>query len=151
MSATSYDIRQIMDKLPHRYPFLLLDRVVSIEGKHLVAIKNVTINEPFFQGHFPGFPIMPGVLIVEAMAQAGGFLAIHLAGETLGERKVFFMTIDSARFRKPVVPGDQLRFEIDIEQRRGTIWRVFGKAYVGETLVCDAELQAMITGDKVGA
>ena len=143
-----YDVRKIMEKIPHRYPFLLFDRVVSIEGKKLVAIKNVTINEHFFSGHFPGFPIMPGVLIVEAMAQAGGFLAMHLLGEAVGERKVFFLTIDRARFRKPVVPGDQIRFEIDIEQRRGTIWRVDGKAFVGESLVCDAVLQAMIAEDK---
>jgi len=144
----AFDIRQIMEKIPHRYPFLLIDRVESIEGKKLVAIKNVTINEPFFNGHFPGFPIMPGVLIVEAMAQAGGFLALQSEGADLGERKVFFMTIDSARFRKPVVPGDQVRFEIEIEQRRGTIWRVFGKAFVAGTLVCDATLQAMITQDR---
>jgi 3-hydroxyacyl-[acyl-carrier-protein] dehydratase len=143
-----YDVRKIMDKIPHRYPFLLIDRVVSIEGKKLVAIKNVTINEPFFTGHFPGFPIMPGVLIVEAMAQAGGFLAMHILGEAVGDRKVFFLTIDRARFRKPVVPGDQIRFEIDIEQRRGTIWRVTGKAFVDDSLVCDAVLQAMIATDK---
>jgi beta-hydroxyacyl-ACP dehydratase FabZ len=143
-----YDIRQIMDKIPHRYPFLLIDRVESIEGNKLVAIKNVTINEPFFNGHFPGFPIMPGVLIVEAMAQAGGFLALQSQGAELGDRKVFFMTIDSARFRKPVVPGDQVRFEIEIEQRRGSIWRIFGKAFVAGTLVCDATLQAMIAPDK---
>jgi 3-hydroxyacyl-[acyl-carrier-protein] dehydratase len=146
-----YDIRQIMEKIPHRYPFLLIDRVVSIEDRKMVAIKNVSINEPFFSGHFPGFPIMPGVLIVEAMAQAGGLLAMHLQGEGLGDRKVFFMTIDSARFRQPVVPGDQIRFEIEIEQRRGTIWRVFGKAFVGDKLVADAQLQAMITRDKEGA
>ena len=143
-----YDIRQIMEKIPHRYPFLLIDRVVSIEDRKMVAIKNVTINEPFFNGHFPGFPIMPGVLIVEAMAQAGGLLAMHLQGEALGDRKVLFMTIDNARFRQPVVPGDQLRFEIEIEQRRGTIWRVFGKAFVDDALVADAQLQAMITRDK---
>ena len=147
----AYDIRKIMETIPHRYPFLLFDRVLSIEGNKLVAIKNVTINEPFFTGHFPGFPIMPGVLIVEAMAQAGGFLAMHLLGEAVGERKVFFLTIDRARFRKPVVPGDQIRFEIDIEQRRGTIWRVDGKAYVDNVLVCDAVLQAMIAKDKEGA
>ena len=144
----AFDIRQIMEKIPHRYPFLLIDRVESIEGNKLVAIKNVTINEPFFNGHFPGVPIMPGVLIVEAMAQAGGFLALQSQGADLGDRKVFFMTIDSARFRKPVVPGDQVRYEITIEKRRATIWRVFGKAFVGEDLVCDAELQAMITRDK---
>lgn len=146
-----HDIRQIMETIPHRYPFLLIDRVVSVEGNRLVAIKNVTINEPFFAGHFPGFPIMPGVLIVEAMAQAGGYLALHQGGEAIGERKVFFLTIDKARFRKPVVPGDQIRFEIEIEQRRGTIWRVDGKAFVDDTLVCDAVLQAMITKDKGGA
>ena len=146
-----YDIRKIMETIPHRYPFLLFDRVVSIDGNRLVAIKNVTINEPFFTGHFPGFPIMPGVLIVEAMAQAGGFLAMHLLGEAVGDRKVFFLTIDRARFRKPVVPGDQIRFEIDIEQRRGTIWRVTGKALVDNTLVCDAVLQAMIARDEGNA
>jgi beta-hydroxyacyl-ACP dehydratase FabZ len=146
-----HDIRKIMETIPHRYPFLLFDRVVSIEGNKLVAIKNVTINEPFFTGHFPGFPIMPGVLIVEAMAQAGGFLAMQILGESVGDRKVFFLTIDRARFRKPVVPGDQLRFEIEIERRRGTIWRVDGKAYVDDTLVCDAVLQAMIAEDKGGA
>ena len=143
-----HDVRKIMETIPHRYPFLLFDRVISIEGKKLVAIKNVTINEPFFTGHFPGFPIMPGVLIVEAMAQAGGFLAMQILGENVGERKVFFLTIDRARFRKPVVPGDQLRFEIEIEQRRGTIWRVDGKAFVDGTLVCDAVLQAMIAKDE---
>jgi len=146
-----FDIRQIMEKLPHRYPFLLIDRVLSIDGLKMTAIKNVTFNEPFFNGHFPGFPIMPGVLIVEAMAQAGGFLALQSQGADLGDRKVFFMTIDSARFRKPVVPGDQLRLEIEIEQRRGTIWRVFGKAFVEDTLVCDAQLQAMITRGEEGA
>jgi beta-hydroxyacyl-ACP dehydratase FabZ len=146
-----YDIQKIMAKLPHRYPFLLIDRVVSAEGNRMVAIKNVSINEPYFQGHFPGFPIMPGVLIVEAMAQAGGLLAMHQQGEDLGNRQVFFMTIDSARFRRPVVPGDQLRIEIEIERRRGTIWRVFGKAYVDQTLVADAQLQAMITSGKEGA
>jgi len=146
-----YDVSKIMEKIPHRYPFLLFDRVISIEGQKLVAIKNVTINEHFFSGHFPGFPIMPGVLIVEGMAQAGGFLAMHLLGENVGDGKVFFMTIDRARFRKPVVPGDQIRFEIEVEQRRGTIWRVDGKAFVGDTLVCDAVLQAMIAKDKGGA
>ena len=146
-----YDIRQIMDKLPHRYPFLLIDRILSIDGLKIVAIKNVTFNEPFFNGHFPGFPIMPGVLIVEAMAQAGGFLTLQSQGAELGDRKVLFLTIDSARFRKPVVPGDQLRFEVEIERRRETIWRVVGKAFVGDTLVCDATLQAMITRGTEGA
>ena len=140
------DIRQVLDSLPHRYPFLLIDRVVEIEkGSRLVALKNVTVNEEFFNGHFPGFPVMPGVLIVEALAQAGGILALQDLGGELGNRKIFFMSIEKARFRKPVVPGDQLRLEVGIERRRSTIWKMDGKAYVGDTLVTDAQLQAMIT------
>jgi 3-hydroxyacyl-[acyl-carrier-protein] dehydratase len=140
------DIRDIMDALPHRYPFLLLDRVETVEkGKRLVALKNVTVNEEFFNGHFPGFPVMPGVLIVEALAQAGGILALQDLDGRLGNRKIFFMSIDKARFRKPVVPGDQLRLEIAIERRRRSIWKMDGKAYVGETLVAEAQLKAMIT------
>jgi beta-hydroxyacyl-ACP dehydratase FabZ len=140
------DIRGIMDALPHRYPFLLLDRVETVEkGKRLVALKNVTVNEEFFNGHFPGFPVMPGVLIIEALAQAGGILALQDLDGRLGDRKIFFMSIDKARFRKPVVPGDQLRLEVGIERRRSSIWKMDGKAYVGETLVANAQLQAMIT------
>jgi beta-hydroxyacyl-ACP dehydratase FabZ len=140
------DIRDIMDALPHRYPFLLLDRVETVEtGKRLVALKNVTVNEEFFNGHFPSFPVMPGVLIVEALAQAGGILALQDLDGRLGDRKIFFMSIDKARFRKPVVPGDQLRLEVGIERRRSSIWKMDGKAYVGETLVAEAQLQAMIT------
>lgn len=141
----SLDINEIMKHLPHRYPFLLLDRVESVEkGVRLVALKNVTINEEFFNGHFPGFPVMPGVLIVEAMAQAGGMLALQEVGGEMGSRKVFFMSIDKARFRKPVIPGDQLRIEVDIIRRRNMIWKIDGKAFVGETLVADALLQAII-------
>ncbi len=140
------DIRQIMEALPHRYPFLLLDRIVSMDkGKHIVAIKNVTINENFFNGHFPGFPVMPGVLIVEAMAQAGGILALQDLGGELGDKKIFFMSIEKARFRQPVVPGDQLRIEVGVQRRRSTIWKMTGKTYVQDTLVTDAVLQAMIT------
>jgi beta-hydroxyacyl-ACP dehydratase FabZ len=135
-----------MEALPHRYPFLLLDRIVSMEkGKHIVAIKNVTINENFFNGHFPGFPVMPGVLIVEAMAQAGGILALQDLGGELGDKKIFFMSIEKARFRQPVVPGDQLRIEVGVQRRRSTIWKMTGKTYVQDTLVTDAVLQAMIT------
>lgn len=142
----SLDINQIMAALPHRYPFLLVDRVLSIEkGKKLVAVKNVTVNEEFFNGHFPGYPVMPGVLIIEALAQAGGILALQDLGGELGNRKIFFMSIDKARFRKPVVPGDQLRLEVSIDRRRSTIWKMHGKAFVGDTLVTDAQLQAMIT------
>jgi 3-hydroxyacyl-[acyl-carrier-protein] dehydratase len=135
-----------MEALPHRYPFLLLDRIVSMDkGKHIVAIKNVTINENFFNGHFPGFPVMPGVLIVEAMAQAGGILALQDLGGELGDKKIFFMSIEKARFRQPVVPGDQLRIEVGVQRRRSTIWKMTGKTYVQDTLVTDAVLQAMIT------
>ncbi len=142
----SMDILEVMKSLPHRYPFLLVDRVESIDkGKSLVAIKNVTVNEEFFNGHFPTFPVMPGVLIVEALAQAGGILALQDLGGELGNRKIFFMSIEKARFRKPVVPGDQLRLEVSIERRRSTIWRMDGKAFVGDAMVCDAQLQAMIT------
>lgn len=140
------DINQIKKLLPHRYPFLLIDRVLSIEtGKELVAIKNVTANEEFFNGHFPALPVMPGVLIIEAMAQAGGILALQDLGGELGNRKIFFMSIDKARFRKPVVPGDQVRLNISIKRRRSTIWRIIGQAYVDDTLVADGEMQAMIT------
>lgn len=140
------DIRDIMNALPHRYPFLLLDRVETLEkGKSLVALKNVTVNEEFFNGHFPSYPVMPGVLIVEALAQAGGLLALQDLGGELGDRKIFFMSIEKARFRKPVVPGDQLRLEVSVERRRSTIWKMEGKAFVGDALVADALLQAMIT------
>lgn len=140
------DIREIMNALPHRYPFLLLDRVASMEkGKHLTALKNVTVNEEFFNGHFPSFPVMPGVLIVEALAQAGGILALQDLGGELGNRKIFFMSIEKAKFRKPVVPGDQLRLEVGIQRRRNTIWKMEGKAYVDDVLVADALLQAMIS------
>jgi 3-hydroxyacyl-[acyl-carrier-protein] dehydratase len=142
----TFDIRQIMEALPHRYPFLLLDRIESMEkGREIVALKNVTINEDFFNGHFPGFPVMPGVLIVEAMAQAGGILALQDLGGELGTRKIFFMSIEKARFRHPVVPGDQLRIEVSIERRRKTIWKMTGKTYVQDKLVTDAVLQSMIT------
>ncbi len=116
---TVMDIRAILEHLPHRYPFLLVDRVLELEkGKRIVAIKNVTINEPFFQGHFPGHPIMPGVLIVEAMAQAGGMLLMdHF--EDPDSKVVYFMAIDGVRFRRPVKPGDQLRFELTMLNFRG--------------------------------
>lgn len=133
---------EIMKMLPHRYPFLLVDRIVEMEeGKRVVGIKNVTINEPFFQGHFPGHPIMPGVLIIEAMAQVGGVFAMITGG--IGNDKVtYFAGIDNARFRKPVVPGDVLRLELELINCRRGLYCFQGKAFVGDTLVAEAELKA---------
>jgi len=143
------DIRAIMEVLPHRYPFLLVDRVEEMElGRRIVAIKNVTINEPFFQGHFPGQPIMPGVLLIEAMAQVGGILAYKTAedrqGVGLGRKLTYFMGIDKAKFRRPVGPGDTLRFNVTVIQERAPYWRLKGMTYVGDALVCEAELKAML-------
>lgn len=141
------EIREILEILPHKYPFLLVDRILEFEpGKRVVGIKNVTINEPFFQGHFPGFPIMPGVLIIEAMAQVGGVLAFR---SVEGKNKlVYFLGIDKARFRKPVLPGDQIRFEVEVLMHRVNVWKLRGKAFVEGKIVCEAELMAMITDNK---
>jgi len=139
------EITEIQGILPHRYPFLLVDRIEELEkGKRIVGIKNVTINEPFFQGHFPGRPIMPGVLIIEAMAQVGGVLAFQ-SGKEGGGKLVYFMGIDKAKFRKPVGPGDQIRFVVDVLRARHPYWKMRGEAYVDKALVCEAELTAMIT------
>ncbi len=138
--AAVFDIHDVLEYLPHRYPFLLVDRILEYEaGKHIVSLKNVTINEPFFQGHFPGVPIMPGVLIVEAMAQAGGFLVF----KTLPDRArklVFFMGIDGARFRRPVRPGDQLRIEMTVVRVKSRIGKLHGKASVDGQLVSEADI-----------
>lgn len=135
------NINEIMEVLPHRYPFLLVDRVLEKEdGKKIVAIKNVTINEPFFQGHFPGHPIMPGVLIMEALAQTAGLLMLEK-----GSNKVpYFMTMDNVKFRIPVKPGDQLRFEVEIIKLKGKIGKVAGKALVDGKIVAEAELTCAI-------
>ena len=138
------DIGRILEIIPHRYPFLLVDRILEIEPKkRVVGIKNVTINEPFFQGHFPGHPIMPGVLIVESMAQAGGML---LMGEldTPGDKVVYFMSLDNIKFRRPVIPGDQLRQEVEMVQLRGRVCRLRGVAYVDGAVVCEADMMAMV-------
>ncbi len=141
------DIKEIMSMLPHRYPFLLVDRVIELEeGKRAVGIKNVTINEPFFQGHFPGNPIMPGVLIIEAMAQVSGVLAYKSGVQG---KNTIFLSIEKAKFRKPVLPGDQLRLEIETLRGRQTIWRFAGKAYVGDTLVAESEFTAMVTDREI--
>lgn len=137
------DINGIQDILPHRYPFLLVDRIIEIEeGKRAVGIKNVTINEPFFTGHFPGNPIMPGVLIVEAMAQVAGILAFRSGG--VHGNTVYFMSIEKAKFRKPVVPGDQLRIEITAVQQRGNVWKFAGNTLVDGKLVSEADFTAMV-------
>ncbi len=139
-----FDIKSIMDILPHRYPFLLVDRIIDMEpGKHIVGIKNVSINEPFFQGHFPGIPIMPGVLIVEAMAQVGGFLLLNSLDENQ-KKLALFSKIEEARFRKPVYPGDQIRFEVELLKFRLGSARIEAKAYVSNDLVCEATLTAAI-------
>lgn len=136
------NIQKIMEVLPHRYPFLLVDRIEEREeGCRVAGYKNVTINEPFFQGHFPDHPIMPGVLIIEAMAQVGGAY-VAVKDKITDERVTYFVGIDKARFRKPVVPGDLLRMELELVSSRRGIYQFQGKAYVGETLVAEAELKA---------
>ena len=143
-----YDIQEIVNVLPHRYPFIMIDRILElIPGEKVVALKNVTINEPFFQGHFPGTPVMPGVLIVEAMAQAGAVLAhASLSREELGGL-VFFMGMDKVKFRKPVVPGDQLVIELKPLKQRLKVFKMSATAKVDETLVAEAELMATF-GEK---
>lgn len=142
---------EIQALLPHRYPFLLVDRIKELEpDRRIVGIKNVTVNEPFFQGHFPGRPVMPGVLIIEAMAQVGGVLAFKSVGPT-GKPVVYLTGIDGAKFRRPVVPGDQLRFEVDLLKKRPPFWKMQAKAFVDNELVCEAEVTAMVTEEKSDA
>ena len=139
-----FDINGILEIMPHRYPFLLIDRVLDlIPDKRVVAIKNVTINEPFFQGHFPGHPIMPGVLILEAMAQAGGILLLNAIPDPK-TKVVYFMSIDNAKFRKPVMPGDQLRFELDMQAFRRNTCKMTGQAFVDDAVVASADFMAMV-------
>jgi len=146
LGAPAMDIGRIMDWLPHRYPFLLVDRIVEIEGnKRIVGIKNVTINEPFFQGHFPGHPIMPGMLIIEAMAQVGGMLLMsHFEGQNVEDKVMYFMSLDNVKFRRPVVPGDQIRFELEMLSFRGKTCKMKGVGYVEGQVVAEAEMMAMV-------
>jgi UDP-3-O-[3-hydroxymyristoyl] N-acetylglucosamine deacetylase/3-hydroxyacyl-[acyl-carrier-protein] dehydratase len=142
--TTVLGIEEIMKVLPHRYPFLLVDRILEIEpGVRIVGLKNVTINEPFFQGHFPGHPIMPGVLIIEAMAQVGGMLLMGAVGEP-ESKVVYFMSLDNVKFRRPVKPGDQLRFELDMTQSRGRICKMRGVARVDGEVAAEADMAAMV-------
>ena len=137
------DINEIMQLMPHSYPFLLVDRIIEFEpAKRVVGIKNVTFNEPFFTGHFPGRPIMPGVLIVEALAQTGGVLAFKSFQDKKG--LVFFTGIDDARFRKPVIPGDQIKLVLEVVKHRREIWVFEGKAYVDNDIVAEARIMAML-------
>jgi UDP-3-O-[3-hydroxymyristoyl] N-acetylglucosamine deacetylase/3-hydroxyacyl-[acyl-carrier-protein] dehydratase len=140
------DIGRIMDVLPHRYPFLLVDRIIEVEGnRRIVGIKNVTINEPFFQGHFPGHPIMPGVLIIEAMAQVGGMLLLsHFEDQNVEDKVVYFMSLDNVKFRRPVLPGDQLRFELEMVAFRGKTCRMKGQGFVDGQVVAEADMMAMV-------
>ncbi len=140
-------IAEIHRLLPHRYPFLLVDRVLEVGDDKIVAIKNVTINEPFFPGHFPGHPIMPGVLLIEAMAQAGGILALRTleaSGAQPADHVIYFMAIDKAKFRKPVVPGDQVRLEVTPLRKGGAIWKMAGKAIVDGAVAAEAEFLATV-------
>lgn len=140
------DINEIMEIIPHRYPFLLVDKIVEFEPKkRIVGIKNVTMNEPFFQGHFPGHPIFPGALLIEAMAQVGCILMFKSFNISPKEYVVYFMGIDRARFRKPVRPGDTVKFILEPKVIKSRMSKMRGEAYVGEDLVCDAEIMAMVT------
>jgi len=139
-----FNIDEIMSRLPHRYPFLLVDRVIDyVDDESIKALKNVTINEPHFMGHFPGHPVMPGVLIIEAMAQVGGVLALSSTDDDK-EYLMYFTGIDGVRFRKPVRPGDQIIFEITVLRKRGAMWKFKGEAFVDGDLVCAATLMASV-------
>lgn len=143
--VASIDIGRIMQMIPHRYPFLMIERVVDVvPSQSAIGIKNVSINEPFFQGHFPQRPVMPGVLIIEAMAQTAAVLVVHSLGPHAEGKLVYFMTVDNARFRRPVVPGDQLHIHVAKERSRGNVWRFTAEAKVAGTLVAEATYSAMI-------
>ena len=142
------DINRIMQLIPHRYPFLMIDRVIDVvPGMKATGVKNVSINEQFFAGHFPEKPVMPGVLIIEAMAQTAACLVVHTLGQASEGKLVYFMSVDGARFRKPVEPGDQLHVEVTKQRSRGNVWKFAGRAMVGDTLVAEATYAAMIMND----
>jgi 3-hydroxyacyl-[acyl-carrier-protein] dehydratase len=140
------DISEILAVMPHRYPFLLIDRVLEMDDSKIRAVKNVTINEPHFLGHFPEVPVMPGVLVIEAMAQAGGFLLFSQIDDR-DDKLIYFTGIDKCRFRKPVVPGDQLIFEVELVAKRSTFAKIKGRALVDGEVVCEAEMMSAM-GDR---
>ena len=151
ISAGTFDIEAIKELLPHRPPFLMIDRLTEVfPGQSAIGWKPVSINEPHFAGHFPDYAVMPGVLIVEALAQAAGALVVHTLGLAGQRRVVYFMTIDRARFRRPVRPGDLLRLPVRVLRHRGPVWRFEGKAFVGEDLCAEAEYSAMLTDRAFG-
>ena len=142
---TTVDVNRVMELIPHRYPFLMVDKIEEIElGARVIGIKNVSINENFFQGHFPSRPVFPGVLIIESMAQTAGCLVVATLGKEAEGKLVYFMTIDDARFRKPVVPGDQLKIHVEKSRNRGSVWKFTGAAKVDDVLVAEATFSAMI-------
>ncbi|MEM7680022.1 MAG: 3-hydroxyacyl-ACP dehydratase FabZ [Pseudomonadota bacterium] len=144
------DIKKIMKMIPHRYPILLVDRIIELEsGESAIALKNVTFNEPHFMGHFPNFPVMPGVLIVEAMAQTAGLVVVESLGEEAEGKVVYFMTIDNARFRKPVTPGDSLHIHVKRLKSRGMVHKFECKATVDDKVCAEATISAMITDESV--
>ena len=148
---TVMDIKAIEAVLPHRYPFLMVDRVVELEPmKRLVALKSVTINEPFFAGHFPGHAVMPGVLVLEALAQAAALLAKKSVAERTDDQVTYLMAIDNARFRRPVVPGDRLELHVEIVKHKGAIWKEKGTALVDGHVVAEAEFMAMLVDREKG-
>ncbi len=139
------DVNQIREMIPHRYPFLLVDKIIELEsGQSAVGLKNVTVNEPQFMGHFPAMPVMPGVLIIEAMAQTAAIVVVETLEEKTAGNLVYFMTIDSARFRKPVVPGDTMHIHVEKIHSRKTVWKFKGEARVGDQLCAEATFSAMI-------
>jgi len=148
ITPTIFDVQEVLKYLPHRYPFLLVDRIIEFEAnQRIVGLKNVTINEPFFPGHFPGVPIMPGVLILESMAQVGGFL-VFKAAEDRKKKLVFFSGVENARFRRPVRPGDQLRIEMTVLKIKSRIGKLHGKAYVDGQVAAEAEIMfSMVSRD----
>ena len=146
-----FGLKEIQETLPHRYPFLLVDRILELEvGKRVVGLKCVTINEPFFPGHFPGHPIMPGVLILEALAQVGAFLLMRSLDARAEKKVIYFTGIEKAKFRRPVVPGDQIRFEVEILQLRRQVCRMRGEAYVAGKLVAEAEMSSVVVDRDPG-